>query len=151
MKLRDPDPVWPGTHPYEALEPAGIGPESTQDEVEKASFTLMTRRMMNPVTQAAWKELRDLPRRLVLDALLYDVDLDAALAAARARLDRDREAAAAPPEDPAAFELGPDLLAGLADDLPPIEVRPAPPVDVTGATAAFPSPALLDALIRFDQ
>ncbi|WP_158630448.1 hypothetical protein [Glycomyces terrestris] len=149
--IRDPRPAWDGRYPYEALEPAGIGPHSTQEEVENASFTLMTSGLMNAATQAAWDELREVPKRLLADALLYDVDLPAAVAEARARLERERAEAAAPPPVPPQRETALELLASIGDDLPPVEARPAPPVDVSAELAAFPPRHLLDTLIRFDQ
>lgn len=74
--IEDPLTSWPGRFPYQALAGAGITPLSTQDEVEDVAFTLMAEGAMNPTTQQAWRRLRDVPTRLVVDLLLYDIDQD---------------------------------------------------------------------------
>ncbi|MEU6860568.1 hypothetical protein AB0B28_17060 [Glycomyces sp. NPDC046736] len=148
--IRDPEPLPDGEAPYALLEAAGITPESTQADVRDAAFTLMTRGLMNPATQAAADELRDPVRRLAADALLYDADLESALAQARERLERDRQAAAAPTAFPPP-ELGPELFAVVAADAPEPRPASAPEPELPGAAADFASPAVLDRLIQFDQ
>jgi hypothetical protein len=148
--IRDPETRWNGPYPYAALEKAGLTPESTQDEVANASFTLMSRRMMNPVTQKAWDELRELPTRLLADALQYDVDAPAELERAQAWVRRERVASAAVDTAPY-WSMPPELLASLGDDLPELEVAPPGPVDLPPDTAEFPSQGLVDRLIRFDR
>ncbi|THV39836.1 hypothetical protein [Glycomyces buryatensis] len=148
--IRDPHTVWNGRYPYEALEPAGIGPASTQDEVEDASFTLMTKRLMNPVTQTAWDELRELPKRLLADALLYDVDTEAEIERAGAWVRRERESQAQVDTD-RYWSMPPELPAALAADLPELEVGPPPEVELPAEADQFPSQAFIDKLIRFDR
>lgn len=148
--IRDPDAVWNGPYPYEVLEKAGIGPDSTRDEVANASFKLMTHRMMNPVTQKAWDELRELPKRLLADALLYDVDTAAEIERARAWVRRER-ATSAEVDTERYWSMPPDLLATLADDLPELETEAPGEVELPPEAEAFPSQGLIDSLIRFDR
>lgn len=73
--LKDPALRWPGRFPYDALAEVGITPASSQKEVLDASFELMARGAMSSELRTAWDELRIVERRLVVDFLLYDVDL----------------------------------------------------------------------------
>lgn len=72
--IEDPLGTWPGRSPYQVLADVGITPRSTQADVEDAAFTLMAEGMMNPTTQQAWRRLRDVKSRLLVDLLLYDAD-----------------------------------------------------------------------------
>jgi hypothetical protein len=104
--IKDPLTVWNGQFPYDALGRAGITPESSQSDVEEASFTLMTGRMMTPATQKAWHELRDIRRRMVVDLLLYDIGLDTEPAQAGDRIQRelaDTSPEPLPPDGPGVF------------------------------------------------
>jgi hypothetical protein len=145
--FKDPLTVWSGRFPYDALAPAGITPDSPQDEVEDASFTLMTMGLMNPATQQAWHELRDLRRRMLVDFLLYDTDSE---------LRREGEKMGAEPGEPpdvaaAALTLAADELGELADELPEITLDPPEPLEIPREFGAFPAPELIDGLIRFDR
>jgi hypothetical protein len=146
--IRDPNPEWDGPYPYEVLEPVGIGPESTQAEVRDIAFVLMPRGLMNPATQAAADQLRDPVVRLLADALMYDVDVEAALDAARERLARDREAAAAPEPLPPPG-LDPELLGAVLAEVPDPVPAPTPEPELPEAEPA--SSSLLYSLIKFDQ
>lgn len=75
--VRDPLLRWPGRFTYGALEEAGIGPGSTMAEILDASYELMARGRMTPEVRRAWDELRRPAGRLVVDFLLYDLDLPA--------------------------------------------------------------------------
>jgi hypothetical protein len=72
--IEDPLTIWPGQFPYRVLADFGITPRSTQADVEDVAFTLMAEGRMNPTTQQAWRELRDVTSRLLVDLLLYDID-----------------------------------------------------------------------------
>ncbi|HEX4224702.1 MAG TPA: hypothetical protein VHZ97_20190 [Pseudonocardiaceae bacterium] len=72
--IEDPLASWPGRSLYQVLAEAGVTPRSTQADVEDAAFTLMAEGMMNPTTQQAWRRLREVKSRLLVDLLLYDVD-----------------------------------------------------------------------------
>jgi len=143
--LEDPLITWPGGFPYRVLAGIGITPRSTRAEVENAVFTLMTEDLLNPATQQALNQLRDLARRLLLDLLLYDIgeeDLD--------RLDEAVAAELANPGEPgevteALRTIPVDVLAGLADEL--ADPRIEPPIGL----AAFPTQSFLDSLIGFDR
>jgi hypothetical protein len=121
--IKDPLTVWNGQFPYDALDRAGITPESSQSDVEEASFTLMTGRMMTPAAQKAWHELRDIRRRLLVDLLLYDVGPDIGTGQAREKIQPE-------PADPGETSPGPLPPAGLGD---------------------FPSQHFIDSLIHFDR
>lgn len=75
--IEDPSTTWPGRFPYRVLADFGITPRSTQAEVKDVAFTLMAEDMMNPTTQRAWHQLRDVAGRLLVDLLLYDIEEDA--------------------------------------------------------------------------
>ena len=72
--IEDPLTTWPGRFPYRVLADVGITPRSTQADVEDAAFTLMTENLMDPAAHQAWHRLRDVPTRLLVDLLLYDLD-----------------------------------------------------------------------------
>ncbi len=147
----DPLTVWNGQFPYDALEPAGITPASSREDVEQASFTLMTARMMTPATQKAWQELRDMRQRLVVDFLLYDVDPAAEFGQARAAIQRQLAGHGEPPGLDGAFTVPVDLLHGLADELTEAGLDPPPPPDVPDGLRALPSHDFLDGLVHFDR
>lgn len=119
--IEDPLTTWPGGFPYRVLAEAGITPHSTQDDVEAAAFTLMAEGMMNPTTQQAWSRLRDIPGRLLLDLLLYDID-DATIGRLHDAITRE--------------------LAESARDPGSSGTRPDDP---------YPDPSVWDGLIRFDS
>lgn len=149
--ISDPNPLWPTEYPYAALQAAGITPDSTQAEVEKASFTLLRRRLMNPVTQAAWNELRDLKRRMLADMLLYDLDVVAELERTRETLANELADDPAPPEAALPPEVYRNLLESIGSALPPVEMAPAPEPDALIGPVTFPSASVIDDLIHFDQ
>ncbi|MFI1678359.1 hypothetical protein [Streptomyces sp. NPDC020607] len=98
------DPSHPSPHelskpsePYELLAPAGVTPWTSHKDMQDVSFELLARHLMTPVTQQAWDELRSVRRRLLVDLLLYDVDLAAELPVAVEDIDR---ALAAEPDPP---------------------------------------------------
>ncbi|GDY31983.1 hypothetical protein [Gandjariella thermophila] len=147
--IKDPLTVWNGPFPYDALAPAGITPRSTQAEVEDASFTLMTRRLMNPVTQKAWDELRDVRRRLLADFLLYDVD-PADFDEARQHVRRELADPGEPSQVTDALAAPVEFLDDLAGDLSEVTLTPPPPV-LPRDLDAFPPQSLIDSLISFDR
>ncbi|MEU6822537.1 hypothetical protein ABZ921_18075 [Streptomyces atriruber] len=97
--------------PYELLAPAGVTPWTSHKDMQDVSFELLARHLMTSVTQQAWDELRGVRRRLLVDLLLYDVDLAAELPLATA--DIDRALATAPDPLPAAAAPRPDELTDL--------------------------------------
>ncbi|MFC8128841.1 hypothetical protein [Streptomyces sp. NPDC057302] len=116
--IKDPSTSWDGgPFPYDALAEVGVTPGTSHAGLQDASFELLARRLMTPVTQQAWDELRVVRRRMVAELLLYDVDLEAEIPAAQAALDR-AFAAAEPlaPTGPPPSPL-PEETARLLDDL----------------------------------
>jgi hypothetical protein len=85
--IRDPLLRGSGLCPYDALEAVGVDPDTPTSAILEASFELMARGRMTPEVRRAWDQLRHPDRRLTVDFLLYDVDLDAELARLRAALD----------------------------------------------------------------
>lgn len=119
--IKDPSTSWDGgPFPYDALADVGVTPRTSHADLQDVSFELLARRLMTPVTQQAWDELRVVRRRMLAELLLYDVDLASDIPAAQAALDRalDRALAAAepatgpPPESPLPEETA-RLLDGL--------------------------------------
>lgn len=145
--IKDPGLRWDGEFPYDALAAAGVTPQATQDEVRRASFTLMKRRMMTPGARVAWDELRVTPQRMVADFLLYDLDADAEIAAAieAARGDLDGPDAGTRPV------CALSITAELWDEPNPSSLLPADAADSTGDMNAFMSAAFPDWLITFDR
>jgi hypothetical protein len=66
--------LWPpweyGVSPYDALAPAGITPDSTQRDLQDASYTLIEQGLWTPERRAAWDELRRVEGRLWVDFFL---------------------------------------------------------------------------------
>ena len=149
--IKDPLTVWDGDFPYDVLAPIGVTPQSTHDEMVDASFILMTRRLMNPETQKAWNELRNLQRRLLADFLLYDVDPSVEIAEARARTRQELADPGEPPEVTAALSVPVELLNELSGELAEIRLEAPPPLRDPAEFGPFPPPALIDNLIRFDR
>ncbi|MEU8955177.1 hypothetical protein AB0C93_12820 [Streptomyces sp. NPDC048518] len=113
--IKDPCADGDGPLPYDVLAPAGVTPWTTHRDMQEVSFELLARHLMTPATQQAWDALRSVRRRILVDLLLYDVDLAAELP--RALADVDRALAAEPaPQDPAPSTL-PEASARLLDDL----------------------------------
>ncbi|GAA1895850.1 hypothetical protein GCM10009837_17280 [Streptomyces durmitorensis] len=113
--IKDPSTGWDGgPFPYDALAEVGVTPRTSHADLQDASFELLARRLMTPVTQQAWDELRVVRRRMVVELLLHDVDLESAVPAAEAALDRALAAAEHP--EPTAIPL-PEETARLLDDL----------------------------------
>ncbi|GAA4232488.1 hypothetical protein GCM10022254_32470 [Actinomadura meridiana] len=131
--IEDPLTTWPGGFPYRVLADAGITPRSTRADVEAAAFTLMAEGMMNPTTQQAWSRLRDVPSRLLMDLLLYDID-DATIGRLHEEITRELAESAQEAGAPGTLPAGSPRPAAVPDDLFP-----------------FPSPSFLDGLIRFDR
>lgn len=148
--IKDPLTAWDGEFPYDALEAADITPQSTQAEVEDASFTLMTRHLMNPVTQKAWNELRDVQRRLLADFLLYDLDPAAEAAAARRRVQAELTEVEERPEVAEALSLKADSFGSPAEGLAEVRLEP-PPVYLSSRALDFPEQSFIDSLIQFDR
>ena len=149
--IKDPLTVWNGQYPYDALAVAGITPQSSQADVEQASFTLMATHTMNPTTQKAWHELRDIQRRLLADFLLYDIDPANDIGRAQERIRRELADHGEPPELTAAITIPAEILGGLADELSEVRLEPPPPPVVPADLCAFPSQTLIDRLIHFDR
>ena len=149
--IKDPLTAWPGPFPYDVLGEVGITPDSSHAEVGDASFVLMTRRLMNPVTQKAWDELRDVRRRLLADALLYDVDLGEEVRRARARLARELAEPDEPPEVAAALAVSIELLDGLGGDPTAVALAPPPPLDLPDDLGVGPAESVIANLIQFDR
>ena len=80
--LKDPSNRWDGLWPYEALEPVGITPESTMQEIRDASYDFMDRGSMSLEVRQAWDALRLPHSRFFVDFFLYHCDLSAELAQA---------------------------------------------------------------------
>jgi hypothetical protein len=143
--FEDPLTRWPGQFPYRVLADFGITPRSTQAEVKDVVFTLMAEDMMNPTTQRAAGELRDLAGRLLADLLLYDVGEEAELDRLDERIAHELADPGEPAEVTEALTTIPiELLEGLADEL---AEEPNPPA----GPGAFPTPSFLDRLIQFDR
>ncbi len=152
--IKDPLTKWPGQFPYDVLAPAGVTPETTHKDMSAVSFKLMARRMMTQRARLAWDELRMIQRRMLVDFMLYDIDLTAEIAAARQAAERELADAGEPPADQQAFALHPELLHELLEELRTglTETVPEPPVpDGADALAALLPPAWLDELIGFDR
>lgn len=143
--IQDPLTVWNGTYPYDALAAVGITPESTQADVEQASFDLMAAGLMNPATQKAWAELRDVRLRLLADFLQYDVDPASDIGRARDRIRAQLGDPGAPPEVGAALVMPPEIMDELADELTGTGFGPLP------ESGGFPLWPLIDRLIEFDS
>ena len=148
--IKDPLTAWDGEFPYDALEPAGITPQSTQAEVDDASFTLMTRHLMNPVTQKAWNQLRDVQRRLLADFLLYDVDPAVELDEARRRVEAELDEFDPPPEIRDAVDLTAESFGPIAGPARTIRLTP-PPLYVSSRSGDYPRQSFIDELIEFDR
>ncbi|MEU6124434.1 hypothetical protein [Streptomyces sp. NPDC047123] len=121
--IKDPDADGDGPLPYDVLAPAGVTPWTSHEDMREVSFELLARHLMTPVTQQAWDELRGVRRRLLVDLLLYDVDLAAELPLAVADIDRELAAGSAPRAPSAQREAReasgalPDATVRLLDDL----------------------------------
>ncbi|APY85771.1 hypothetical protein DCW30_26675 [Streptomyces alfalfae] len=105
--IKDPEAGREGPFPYDALAPAGVTPWTTHADMRDVSFELLARHLMTPVTQQAWDELRGVRRRLLVDLLLYDVDMEAELPLAAAEIDRELALEAAPQDPQQAAEQDP--------------------------------------------
>ncbi|ATL31314.1 hypothetical protein [Streptomyces formicae] len=86
--IKDPSASGEGPFPYDVLAPAGVTPWTTHADMRDVSFELLARHLMTPVTQQAWDELRTVRRRLLVDLLMYDVDLASELPLAAEELAR---------------------------------------------------------------
>jgi hypothetical protein len=147
--IQDPSTMWDGPFPYDELAPAGITPQSSHDQVvNDAPFTLMTSGLLTARSQRALDELRDLERRLVVDFLLYDVDLPAEIARARQRPRPAQDEPAAVADE---LSATPRWLMTLAAQLAAAAPDPASGVPERPGPHAFPVLALIDQLIEFDH
>lgn len=144
--IKDPGLSWDGEFPYDALAAAGITPRATQDEVRRASFTLMRKRMMTPGARVAWDELRIPERRMITDFLLYDLDADAEIAAATAAAQRDLNG-----PDGARPVCALSVTAELWDEPDADRLLPPDAADGAGDLDAFMAAAFPDWLITFDR
>jgi hypothetical protein len=149
--IKDQLTVWNGQFPYDLLAAVGITPQSSQAEVEDASFALMTKRMMNPATQKAWDELRDPQRRLLVDILLYNADPAEEIARVKERIERELADPEEPPELATVLMMPAELLHELADELSTVHVELPPQVPVPQRFNTFPPQSLIDSLIQFDR
>lgn len=74
--IKDPETNWDGgPFPYDALAEVGVTPWTTHAALQDIPFELLARRLMTPVAQRAWDDLRSVRRRMLAELLLYDVDL----------------------------------------------------------------------------
>lgn len=71
----EPSLDWPGGYPYEVLRSAGlaIAPKASLAEVRDAAWSLQ-QAGMTPVQRQAWDDLRNLDRRLFVDAFLLPLE-----------------------------------------------------------------------------
>lgn len=81
--LTDPQASRDGGVPYDLLAEVGVSPSASMKEVLEASFLLMEQGRWSPEVRRAWDELRIVERRLAVDFLLYDVDVETEAAGAR--------------------------------------------------------------------
>ncbi|MFE0138184.1 hypothetical protein ACFWY6_42560 [Streptomyces sp. NPDC059037] len=96
--IKDPETNWDGgPFPYDALAEVGVTPWTTHAALQDISFELLARRLMTPVTQQAWDDLRSVRRRMLAELLLYDVDLTDGMA--------PPEATARPLDDLVTFDI----------------------------------------------
>lgn len=72
--LTDPWCVWPDGFPYAALADGGVELNSSMADIRQAYFELMEWGHVDDCMRRAYDELRILPRRLLVDALLYDAN-----------------------------------------------------------------------------
>jgi len=145
--IKDPGLSWDGESPYDALAAAGVTPKATHDEVRRASFTLMKKRMMTPGARVAWDELRITERRMVADFLLYDLDADAEIAAAAAAARRDLDDPNAGTRAVCALSI----TAELWDEPDPASLLPTDVAYSAKELNAFMAAAFPDWLITFDR
>jgi hypothetical protein len=167
--IKDPGLSWDGEFPYDVLAEAGITPLATQDEVRRASFTLMKKRMMTPRVRVAWDELRDPERRMIADFLLYDLDVAAEIAAVAETTRRNlasadvagadvagadvagADAAGADADDEAGPVRALSVTTDLWDEPDPRSLLPEGLADTPEELAAFMAAAFPDSLITFDR
>lgn len=148
--IKDPFTVWNGAFPYDVLAPVGVTPALSHSALQEAAFDLMAQGLMNPETQRAWDELHRIPRRLMIDLLLYDVDPADDTDAAREEVEYELRHPGEPAEVAEALTLAPALVGELADELGEIVLHP--PEDVACVELdTLARSDLLDQLIRFDR
>jgi hypothetical protein len=70
--LPDPWCTWPGGLPYAVMAEAGVGFHSSHAAVRDAFFDLMERGLVDDQVRAAYNQLKIIPRRLLVDSLMYD-------------------------------------------------------------------------------
>ncbi|HKS49840.1 MAG TPA: hypothetical protein VJT49_32985 [Amycolatopsis sp.] len=150
--IEDPLTTWPGQFPYRVLAGVGITPQSTQAEVNDVAFTLMAEGMMNPTTQQAWHQLRDVTRRLLVDLLLYDIDQEADIGRMADHVTQELANPGEPPEVTEVLTTIPvEVMACLADELTDLHIRRPEPPKAPADLCAFPTPSFTDSLIQFDR
>lgn len=121
--IKDPSTSWDGgPFPYDALAEVGVTPWTSHADLQDVSFDLLARRLMTPVTQQAWDELRVVRRRMAAELLLYDVDLASEVTSAGAALEaslavREPPGRASPPPQPLPDGPLPEETVRLLDDL----------------------------------
>jgi len=145
--IKDPGLTWDGEFPYDALAAAGITPLATQDEVRRASFMLIKKRMMTPQARVAWDELRVPERRMIADFLMYDLYAGAEIAAAAETARRDLGGPDADTRPVRALSVTADLW----EEPDPESLLPADVADGAGDLDAFMAAAFPDWLITFDR
>ncbi|MFD9905254.1 hypothetical protein [Streptomyces sp. NPDC059063] len=134
--IKDPSAAGPPC-PYDALAPAGVTPWTTHTAMQDVPFELLARRLMTPVTQAAWDELRTVRGRMLADLFRYDVDLAAELPGAVAEVDALLDAAAGADGMDGADDtdggepLSAEDVARLVDTLVRFDGCPAGPADLS--------------------
>lgn len=149
--IKDPFTVWDGRFPYDVLAPVGVTPELPHSGLQKAAFDLMTQGLMSSKTQRAWDELHRIPRRLLADLLLYDVDPADDADAAREEVERELRHPGEPAEVTEALTLAPALVGELAGELDEIVLDPPEDVAHVAEFDTLARSGLLDQLIRFDR
>jgi hypothetical protein len=148
--IQDPLTAWDGPYPYDVLASVGVTPSLTHAEILDVSYALLEQRLMTAPARRAWEELRQVPRRLLADFLLYDLEPEAEIAGARTSIGEELRTPGPPPQAAEALELRPELLDELMSELRAVELEPPGPVRIIPEFADPIPRQLLDDLIHFD-
>lgn len=73
---KDPDRIWPGGFPYDALSPAGIDSYSSMKAIRTCRGYLIEQGLMDEVS-TAYDALNTIDKRLLVDFFLYRTALPA--------------------------------------------------------------------------
>ncbi|GAA2041510.1 hypothetical protein GCM10009839_49970 [Catenulispora yoronensis] len=150
--IRDPLAEWDGPYPYDELADIGVTPDYTHKAMGEVTFTLMTQSKLSGRARQAWHELNDLQNRLLIDFLLYDVDLVGEIQAARGRTAPEPVELDEPPRLAGATELPREMLTGLADEFrATTSLDELLPIRVLQDVDMYPPLSVIDGLLRFDK